>query len=84
MIKRNYAYLAATLVSIIYGVTFTVAKDVMPKFVLPFGFILLRVAGSAALFWAYVEVLAHKTSAAVASKCTGNFDFVFIETSCVE
>jgi len=52
MIKRNYAYLAATLVSIIYGVTFTVAKDVMPKFVLPFGFILLRVAGSAALFWA--------------------------------
>jgi drug/metabolite transporter (DMT)-like permease len=52
MIKRNYAYLAATLVSIIYGVTFTVAKDVMPKFVLPYGFILLRVAGSAVLFWA--------------------------------
>lgn len=51
MIKRNYAYIAATLVSIIYGVTFTVAKDVMPKFVLPFGFILLRVAGSAVLFW---------------------------------
>ncbi|MFM2264957.1 MAG: hypothetical protein RLZ77_375 [Bacteroidota bacterium] len=52
MIKRNYAFLAATLVSIIYGVTFTVAKDVMPKFVLPYGFILLRVAGSAVLFWA--------------------------------
>jgi drug/metabolite transporter (DMT)-like permease len=52
MIKRNYAYIAATLVSIIYGVTFTVAKDVMPEFVLPFGFILLRVAGSAVLFWA--------------------------------
>lgn len=51
MIKRNYAYIAATLVSIIYGVTFTVAKDVMPQFVLPFGFILLRVAGSAVLFW---------------------------------
>ncbi|MFY8214477.1 MAG: DMT family transporter [Flavobacterium sp.] len=51
MIKRNYAYIAATLVSIIYGVTFTVAKDVMPEFVLPFGFILLRVAGSAVLFW---------------------------------
>jgi drug/metabolite transporter (DMT)-like permease len=33
-------------------VTFTVAKDVMPKFVLPYGFILLRVAGSAVLFWA--------------------------------
>ena len=51
MIKRNYAYIAATLVSIIYGVTFTVAKDVMPEFVLPFGFILLRVTGSAVLFW---------------------------------
>lgn len=53
MIKRNYAYIAATLVSIIYGVTFTVAKDVMPEFVLPFGFILLRVAGSAVLFWSF-------------------------------
>ena len=53
MIKRNYAYIAATLVSIIYGVTFTVAKDVMPQFVLPFGFILLRVAGSAVLFWSF-------------------------------
>jgi drug/metabolite transporter (DMT)-like permease len=51
MIKRNYAYIAATLVSIIYGVTFTVAKDVMPQFVMPYGFILLRVAGSTLLFW---------------------------------
>jgi len=51
MSKRNWALLAATLVSIIYGVTFTIAKDVMPKYVDPFGFILMRVGGSMLLFW---------------------------------
>lgn len=52
MSKRNLALLAATLVSIIYGLTFTIAKDVMPEFVKPFGFILLRVGGATLLFWA--------------------------------
>ncbi len=51
MSKRFWALLAATLVSIIYGVTFTIAKDVMPKYVQPFGFIALRVGGSMILFW---------------------------------
>lgn len=51
MSKRTWALLAATLVSIIYGVTFTIAKDVMPKFVEPFGFIMMRVGGSMLLFW---------------------------------
>ncbi len=51
MSKRNWALVAATLVSIIYGVTFTVAKDVMPKYVEPFGFITMRVGGSVILFW---------------------------------
>lgn len=51
MSKRSWALLAATLVSIIYGVTFTVAKDVMPKFIDAYGFILIRVAGSVVLFW---------------------------------
>lgn len=51
MSKRFWALLAATLVSIIYGVTFTIAKDVMPKYVQPFGFITLRVGGSMLLFW---------------------------------
>lgn len=51
MSKRNWALLAATLVSIIYGVTFTIAKDVMPKYVEPFGFITMRVGGSMLLFW---------------------------------
>jgi len=51
MSKRTWALLAATFVSIIYGVTFTVAKDVMPKYVEPFGFITMRVGGSMLLFW---------------------------------
>jgi len=51
MSKRHWALMAATLVSILYGVTFTIAKDVMPEFIEPFGFILLRVGGSVLLFW---------------------------------
>ena len=53
MIRRNYAYISATLVSILYGVTFTIAKDEMPNYVMPFGFILLRVFGATVLFWAF-------------------------------
>jgi len=51
MTARKWALLAALSVSIIYGMTFTIAKDVMPRYVQPFGFILLRVAGSTILFW---------------------------------
>ena len=51
MAKRNLALIAATCVSIIYGVTFTIAKDVMPEFIDPYGFILVRVGGSVLLFW---------------------------------
>ncbi|EPE9900196.1 DMT family transporter [Flavobacterium psychrophilum] len=51
MSKRNLALIGATIVSIIYGVTFTIAKDVMPKHIDAFGFILLRVGGTTLLFW---------------------------------
>lgn len=51
MSKRSWALVAALMVSIIYGLTFTIAKDVMPEFVEPYGFILLRVGGSVLLFW---------------------------------
>nr|WP_294773515.1 DMT family transporter [uncultured Flavobacterium sp.] len=51
MSKRTWALLAATMVSLIYGVSFTVAKDVMPTYVKPYGFILLRVFGAMILFW---------------------------------
>ena len=51
MSKRNLALIGATIVSIIYGLTFTIAKDVMPKYVEADGFILMRVGGSTILFW---------------------------------
>ena len=53
MSKRNWALIAATMVSLIYGVSFTIAKDVMPTYIKPFGFILLRVFGAAILFWLF-------------------------------
>ena len=51
MSKRNIALIGATFVSLIYGVTFTIAKDVMPRYIDAYGFIFLRVGGSALLFW---------------------------------
>jgi drug/metabolite transporter (DMT)-like permease len=51
MSRRNLALIAATIVSIIYGVTFTIAKDVMPLYIDAYGFILLRAGGSMILFW---------------------------------
>ena len=53
MSKRNLALIGATFVSIIYGVTFTIAKDVMPLYIDAYGFILLRVGGSMILFWIF-------------------------------
>ena len=51
MRSRNIAFLLAFLAALIYGVSFTVAKEVMPVYVQPFGFILLRVLGATLLFW---------------------------------
>ncbi|MFV8441470.1 DMT family transporter [Flavobacterium sp. LB2P44] len=51
MSKRNGALIGATIVSIIYGVTFTIAKDVMPLYIDAYGFIMLRAGGAMLLFW---------------------------------
>jgi len=48
---RNLALLALLMAALIYGVTFTIAKEVMLLHIKPFGFILLRVAGATAVFW---------------------------------
>ncbi|MDG1571653.1 DMT family transporter [Robiginitalea sp. M366] len=52
MSKRTLAILAALTATTIYGLNHTIAKSVMPHYVQPFGFILLRVSGAAALLWA--------------------------------
>jgi hypothetical protein len=37
--SRNVALFGATIVSVIYGITFTIAKDVMPQYIDAYGFI---------------------------------------------
>ena len=51
MKSRNIAFLLAFLAALIYGISFTVAKEVMPFYIRPFGFILIRVLGATILFW---------------------------------
>ena len=51
MNKRNLGLLAAFGATVIYGFNHTIAKNVMPIYIEPFGFVLLRVLGAAILFW---------------------------------
>jgi len=46
-----WPYLALFTVNLAYGLNFVIAKDVMPEYIRPSGFILLRVAGTVLLFW---------------------------------
>ncbi len=48
-LKAHLALLGANL---IYGINYSVAKDLMPGFIEPFGFIFCRVIGALILFWA--------------------------------
>ncbi len=45
------AHLAVFGANLIYGINYTVAKDVMPEYLTPNGFILVRVLGAAIMFW---------------------------------
>lgn len=51
MNQRILALIAASIATLIYGVTFTIAKEVMPVYVKPYGFILIRVLGATLIFW---------------------------------
>lgn len=51
MNQRTLALIAVSIATLIYGVTFTIAKDIMPNYVKPFGLILLRVSGATLVFW---------------------------------
>ncbi len=50
MSKSFWAHLGLLFVNLIYGANHTIAKEVMPRFVQPFGFIVLRVWGAGILF----------------------------------
>ncbi len=51
MNKRLLAHIALFAANLIYGINYTVAKDVMPDFIEPLGFIFLRASGALLLFW---------------------------------
>ena len=51
MSKRQLAIIAASFVALFYAINFSVAKNVMPHYIKPFGFIVFRVTGAAILFW---------------------------------
>tara|TARA_B100001057_G_scaffold48840_2_gene43574 strand:- start:978 stop:1871 length:894 start_codon:yes stop_codon:yes gene_type:complete len=51
MNKQHLAHLALFTANLIYGINYTVAKEVMPDYIEPLGFILVRVTGAVILFW---------------------------------
>lgn len=52
MNSRGFAIFAVFMVQVIYGLNFTIAKNVINEnYVKPFGFVLLRLAGATLLFW---------------------------------
>ena len=53
MSKKYLAHAAILGANIIYGLNYSIAKDVMPEFILPFGFIFCRVLGALGLFWLF-------------------------------
>ncbi len=53
MSKKILAHIAIFSANLIYGINYTVAKDVMPNYIEPLGFIFLRVLGAGILFWVF-------------------------------
>ena len=51
MSERNLGLLAAFGATLIYGFNHTIAKNVMPIYIQPYGFVMLRVIGAALIFW---------------------------------
>ena len=51
MSKRVRAHLALAGANILYGITYSVAKQVMPDHLSPFAFVFTRILGACLLFW---------------------------------
>ena len=51
MNKTVLAHLALIGAQLLYGANYTIAKEVMPEYIQPFGFVLLRCLGATSLFW---------------------------------
>ena len=57
MNKITQSHCALFAANLIYAANFTIAKDVMPNYIQPFGFILLRVSGALLLYWLVAAVI---------------------------
>jgi drug/metabolite transporter (DMT)-like permease len=51
MNKMVLGHVFLLIANLIYGANYSIAKDVMPEYIKPFGFILLRVSGAVSLFF---------------------------------
>ena len=51
MNKTLLAHLALIGAQLLYGANYTIAKEAMPEYIQPFGFVLLRCLGATVLFW---------------------------------
>ncbi|MES2836731.1 MAG: DMT family transporter [Bacteroidota bacterium] len=51
MNAKLISHIALWLAALIYGANYTIAKSVMPQYVQPFAFIILRVIGALVLYW---------------------------------
>lgn len=51
MSKQLLAHLMLIGAQMLYGANYTIAKEVMPAYIQPFGFVLLRCLGAVTLFW---------------------------------
>lgn len=49
--QKVFALLAAFGATLIYGLNHTIAKVIMPDYIGPYGFIMLRILGAGLLFW---------------------------------
>ena len=45
------AHVALVGAQLLYGANYTIAKEVMPEYIQPMGFVLLRCLGAVSLFW---------------------------------
>ena len=56
MSKVLKAHISVLIANIIYGANYSIAKQVMPEYIKPFGFIFIRVISAAILFWLFERI----------------------------
>jgi drug/metabolite transporter (DMT)-like permease len=56
-LSKPAAHLSLLAANLIYGINYSVAKDVMPFYIGPSGFVLMRVMGAVFLFWSASKII---------------------------